>query len=173
MDSPETTRKRRELLPEFFLRLSGGQRRQPRKGEERPEEISQCLHGRSKNFETARMLHENRMRSLKTVFVLLAALISSSALAQGYRGTDFWICFPQNAVFEQGIGIELKLYIASDFRTNGYVEPQDDTTKIPFAVESGAAISLTIDSTYQLLSSSKIERKSLHVTCDHPISLYV
>src|ERR1043166_4655615 len=150
MDSPETTRKRRELLPEFFLRLSGGQRRQPRKGEERPEEISQCLHGRSKNFETARMLHENRMRSLKTVFVLLAALISSSALAQGYRGTDFWICFPQNAVFEQGIGLEQTLYISSDYRAHGTIEREDDSVQTQFSVEAGATISQEIDTTYEL-----------------------
>lgn len=117
------------------------------------------------------------MQSRKVALFALAAIlvfIASAAKAQGYRGTDFWICFPQNAILlEGGHGLEQTLYIASDYRTHGTIEREDDTVQTTFDVEAGAAVSVNIDTTYELTSSSQIERKSLHVTTNHPITLYV
>lgn len=95
-----------------------------------------------------------------------------AAHAQGYQGRDFWICFPQNAIYEQGLPIQLTLHITSDSRTTGVIQPMDDTTKYPFSVESGAEISVEVDTTLEIMSSGQVERKSLHVTCDHDITLY-
>jgi hypothetical protein len=114
------------------------------------------------------------MRLAKAVLVLIAVILSVRASAQGYRGTDFWICFPQNAINDMGSsGLEQTLFISSDYRTGGVIQPQDDSISIPFNVESGATVSIRIDTTYELTSSSQIERRSLHVTSVQPITLYV
>src|SRR4051812_2526027 len=100
------------------------------------------------------MLHHNLMQNLRTLLVFSILCFAATSFAQGYRGSDFWICFPKNAIYEQGQGAALiqTLYIASDYRTSGEIKPMDGGKSIFFDVEAGASISIDLDSTYELTS---------------------
>ncbi|MDP4199696.1 MAG: IgGFc-binding protein [Bacteroidota bacterium] len=107
----------------------------------------------------------------RIILACFLTCIAASAFGQGYQGRDFWICFPANAIYEQGTAIELTLHITSDSRTTGTIQLMNDTGKIPFSVEYGAEIPVEIDSSIVITSSGQVERKSIHVTCDHDITL--
>ncbi len=87
------------------------------------------------------------------------------------RGTDFWVCFPQNAKTEFNAGLTFKLYITGDSATKGTVIIPGKTP-IPFAFNSGEIISIDIDTDVQVLSSDKIESLGVHVHCDQPVAVY-
>ncbi len=119
------------------------------------------------------MLHDNLMQ-IARFLLFFSLLIATSAIAQGYRGTDFWVCFPKNALDNhEGAALEQRLYIAADSRTTGLIQAEDDTAGIPFSVESGTSIAIAIDSNYELHTSGQIERKSFHITSERPVSLMV
>ncbi len=109
--------------------------------------------------------------------ILLAAFFLSTGathlFAQGYRGHDFWIAFPQNAVLEDNRKLELSLFITAETRTTGTIQNMMDSSIKPFSVEGGASVQVDIDTEIELRSSSLIEPKSLHITSDHDITLYV
>src|ERR1035437_9733495 len=109
----------------------------------------------------------------RPILLLFLSFLALSARAQGYQGHDFWICFRENALHEEtGVPLQQTLHITSDSRTTGTIQPMDDTAKIPLSVESGSEISVDIDSALEIMSSGEIERKSIHITSDHDITLY-
>src|ERR1035437_307468 len=91
--------------------------------------------------------------------------------ADGYSGTDFWICFPQNAMRVDADGLQQMLYINSESRALGGIE-LGDAPRIPFGVESGSPTMIPIDSIFEIRSSGRIERKSIHVTSDRPVTVF-
>ncbi len=110
----------------------------------------------------------------RALFVFIFAIVSVATHAQGYRGRDFWICFPQNAVQEEESKIlQLSLYIASENRTNGTIANLLDNTKQTFTIESGASIERDIDTELEIRSSEQKQHNALHITSDQDISLYV
>ena len=110
-------------------------------------------------------------RSLGSLFVLL--LISANAFAQGYRGRDFWICFPENAQIEGNHILSLSLFITAEVRAAGSIENMADSSIQHFSVEGGSAMEVDIDTLIELRSAEQIERKSLHIVSDRDIMVYV
>src|SRR5579871_2066152 len=111
---------------------------------------------------------------MKRFVLFLLVLFSATAHGQGYADTDFWICFPQNALYEAGGSpLDQHVYLTSEYRSTGYIQAQNDSSRIPFALEYGTSMSIAIDSIYEVVSSGTIERKSLHVVSDQPVSVFV
>ena len=104
--------------------------------------------------------------------VILLYLVCGYAHAQGYRGRDFWVCFPQNAICEGDKTLQLSLYITSENRANVTISNLFDSSKQDFAVESGASIERDIDTEIEIDSSELVQHNSLHVISDQDISLY-
>src|SRR5579872_250381 len=109
-------------------------------------------------------------RIITTVFFLFYA---TTLLAQGYRGRDFWVCFPENAVIEGNKKLNLALFITAEARTKGTIVNMMDGSQRPFSVKSGGLAEVDIDTEIEIRSSELAESKSLHITSDHDITLYV
>ena len=107
--------------------------------------------------------------------VILLSLMCGYAHAQGYRGRDFWVCFPQNAIFERADGtLQLSLYIASENRANVTIANLlDSSDNQHFTIESGASIERDVDTEIEDRSSELIQHNALHITSDEDISVYV
>jgi len=108
-------------------------------------------------------------RIVTTLFFLLYA---TTLFAQGYRGRDFWVCFPENAVIEGNRALHLSLYITAEARTKGRIVNMMDRSRRSFSVETGASTEVDIDTEIEIGSSELAESKSLHITSDHDITLY-
>ncbi len=109
------------------------------------------------------------------LFLALGALLFTSrpVFGQGYRGRDFWVAFPKNAVIEGNKILSLSLLITSEFRTQGSIVDSRDGSNQNFSVESGAYIEEEIDTTIELVPGGDISKNSLHITSDHDISVFV
>ena len=105
-----------------------------------------------------------------TLFLVASLLIASSAQAQGYRGKDFWVAFPQNAIDEGNKILSLSLYITAESRASGKIIYLNDS--VPFSVETGSSVEIDLDTNLEMLHSGETEKKAAHVVCDHDISLY-
>jgi adhesin/invasin len=113
-------------------------------------------------------------RPMRKTLLLLALLsVASQAKAQGYRGRDFWVAFPQNAILEGNKTLSMSLVICAESRTVGDISNGQDSTHVHFNVEAGAYIEVPLDTMLEMRSSGQIERRSVHVIGDHDISLYV
>ena len=110
-------------------------------------------------------------RSLAPFLILL--LITANGFAQGYRGRDFWVCFPENAQLEGNHFLSLSLFITAEARAAGSIENMSDSSFQHFKVEGGSAIEVQIDTLMELNSSEQIEKKSLHIVSDGDIMVYV
>ncbi|SRR5579883_1108798 len=112
-----------------------------------------------------------QLRSIRRLLLCFIVLtLSVPSFAQGYRGTDFWLAFPQNAVVEGNKVLNTSLFIASEVRTKGTVTVGDSI--IPFTVETGASIRIDLDTNIEIQSNGVTEKKAVHLVCDHDISLY-
>ena len=114
----------------------------------------------------------NIPRSGGLTALILLVISATSALAQGYRGHDFWIAFPENAMLEAHHELSLSLFITAEERTSGTIQSMLDTSMRNFSVEGGASEEITIDTAFEIHSTGRFERKALHLTCDHDITLY-
>jgi len=116
------------------------------------------------------MFHLAMQRIITTAFFLLYA---TTAIAQGYRGRDFWVCFPENAAIEGNKTLHLSLFITAEARTKGTIVNMLDSSRRSFSVETDASTEVDIDTEIEIRSSELAESKSLHITSDHDITLYV
>ena len=105
--------------------------------------------------------------------VILLLLVCGYAQAQGYRGRDFWICFPQNAIVEQNHALQLSIYITAESRATGTITNLLDSTTQNFTVEYGASIERDIDTEIEIRTSERTQRNSIHITSDQDISVFV
>src|SRR5690349_2964164 len=83
---------------------------------------------------------------------LFASLLFFSNLSYAQsdnRGTDFWVCFPQNAKHEAYAGLYFKLYITSDHAAKGVVTGPGNIRQ-DFSVRAGEVISVEIDTAAQV-----------------------
>lgn len=88
------------------------------------------------------------------------------------RGTDFWVCFPQNARVEQNNLLVFKLYITGDKLTTGTVSiPGLGITK-RFSLNPSDVISVDIDSIAQVFGSDQLQKLGVHLECDNAVSVY-
>ncbi|HEY3876256.1 MAG TPA: IgGFc-binding protein, partial [Candidatus Kapabacteria bacterium] len=110
---------------------------------------------------------------MKKVLLAIFLIIPLFANAQGYRGRDFWIAFPQNAVNESGKTLSFTLFICAEQRTSGTIInlATNDTQK--FELEYGSEIECNVDTAVQMLASETFEKKSVHIMSDGDISVYV
>ncbi|HYM19434.1 MAG TPA: hypothetical protein VEW28_00345 [Candidatus Kapabacteria bacterium] len=118
-----------------------------------------------------------------TVLALILCLICSRAfsqtsdasrvISQESRGSDFWLCFPQNAQYEKtGASLTFRLFITSDKATTGTVSiPGLGITK-RFSLNGSEVITVDVDSVAQVLGSDQIQKVGVHVTADNPIAVY-
>jgi hypothetical protein len=114
--------------------------------------------------------------------LLLSVIFIAPAHSQGYSGTDFWLCFPQNAMNESQTELQQSLFISSDTHASGYVEtsiPNDGShgkkakpSRTEFTVEAGSSTAIPIDPDFEITSSGKLEAKAIHVTSDRPVSVF-
>ncbi len=109
-------------------------------------------------------------RTFATILFLLLSI--QAAQAQGCRGRDFWICLPQNSD-EESNPLSLSLYITAEARATGTIENRLDSSSRPFSVESGSVVEISLDTELELTSSERTEPKSLHITSDRDIMVYV
>lgn len=84
---------------------------------------------------------------------------------QTNMGQDFWIAFPPNTSYQ-----EIKLFISSDISTTGSVSSAVPGVGQDFSVTPGTITEILLPSGVQL--SGYIENKGIHVTANHPVSLY-
>jgi hypothetical protein len=87
------------------------------------------------------------------------------------RGTDFWVCFPQNAKNEFNAGLNFKLYITGDVAAKGIVLIPGNKS-IPFSIAAGEVTSINIDTNVQVMSSDRVEALGIHVHSDQPVAIY-
>ncbi|MEP7235952.1 MAG: IgGFc-binding protein, partial [Ignavibacteriota bacterium] len=87
------------------------------------------------------------------------------------RGTDFWVCFPQNAKEEFTSGLNFKLFITGDARASGSVQIPGKLP-IPFLAKAGEVVSIDIDTSMQIVGSDKIRKLGIHVISDVPVAVY-
>ena len=114
--------------------------------------------------------HQSWFRILLTLFILSLSL---PVFAQGYRGHDFWVCFPQNRVQDGRKVLQQSIYITSESRAKGQIENWVDGSKQPFSIEAGASASFEVDTLTEITSNGETENKSLHITSDNDITVYV
>jgi hypothetical protein len=98
--------------------------------------------------------------------------LSLSAFAQSdNRGTDFWVCFPQNAAFESA-GLVFKLYITGDQASTGTVTGAGSSFPLHFSLKPGEVISVDIDTILQVFGSDQVSALGVHVVSDNPVAVY-
>ncbi len=109
-------------------------------------------------------------------FIVLLLICSAVPVKKAHaqsdtRGTDFWVCFPQNAKEEFNSGLHFKLYITGDHAAKGRVEVPNKPA-IPFAITAGEIISIDIDSSEEIKGSEMRMALGIHVLSDNPIAVY-
>lgn len=112
---------------------------------------------------------------MQKVVLVLAALcfLGSSVFGQGYRGKDFWIAFGRNARPERNHNESITLHIAAEHRSHGTVEFQNGDSPMTVGVEGGAATSIELDTSLQILSYGSPERKAIHLSFDNDVTVTV
>lgn len=112
--------------------------------------------------------------SLLSVIFLFLCIFTSVNIADAQpdtRGTDFWVCFPQNAKNEFNAGLAFKLYITGDYATSGTILMQGKSA-IHFSIKAGEIISIDIDTTLQVFGSDQIQNLGIHVHSDQPVAVF-
>jgi hypothetical protein len=112
--------------------------------------------------------------SLSLIVLLFISIFAPAKNANAQtdtRGTDFWVCFPQNAKNEFNAGLAFKLYITGDLATKGTVLVPGKPS-IPFAIKPGEVIGIDIDTNMQVFGSDVIRSLGIHVHCDQPVAVY-
>ena len=111
-------------------------------------------------------------------FIVLLLVSSSLQVKKGYaqsdtRGTDFWVCFPQNAKNENiGTALKFKLYITGDQAATGKVTLPVNRPSIPFSIKAGEIIGIDIDTILQIFRSDQVMKLAVHVQSDQPVAVY-
>ena len=86
------------------------------------------------------------------------------------EGKDFWLAFLEN--FNEG-GIVLKVYITSEYNTNGTISIPLQSWTQAFSVSANQGI--VIEVPYDLAYSANdeiIEQKGIHIIADHNITVW-
>ncbi len=117
--------------------------------------------------------HSNHtMRRATFILLFIFSALTTISHAQGYRGRDFWICFPANALLEGNKVLHQSVFITAESRTTGMIENSMTGSKTPFSIEAGASTAIELDSELQMVSSGQIEKKSVHITSEKEITVY-
>jgi hypothetical protein len=102
------------------------------------------------------------------VFFLTSLSVNVFAQSDN-RGTDFWVCFPQNAQYENA-GIIFRLYITADQDANGTVTGISKNKR--FSLKAGKVASIDIDTIAQVMGSEQVQNVGIHIQSDQPVSVY-
>src|SRR2546423_7637602 len=98
---------------------------------------------------------------LRTIWILgLLGLLLFPNLSHAQtdnRGTDFWVCFPQNAKHEAYAGLNFRLYITGDHAAKGVVTGPGNIRQ-EFSLRAGEVISIEIDTMAQVFGSDQIQK---------------
>jgi hypothetical protein len=111
------------------------------------------------------------MKKIAIVSFIVLIYCSNAWAQHDTRGTDFWVCFPQNAKHEAFAGLNFKLYITSDTPAKGIVTGLGSKQQ-NFSVEAGKVIVVDVDTSAQVLGSDRIQNLGIHVQSDQPIAVY-
>lgn len=106
----------------------------------------------------------------KPLFTLLALMtICASSFAQypDSKGTDFWLAFPRN--FSGGA---LSFFISSDVATSGTLTVPGGAYTQTFTTTPGVVSTLSIPSSFEVLTSDGIENKGIHIVSNDEIAVY-
>src|SRR5438132_9774847 len=108
----------------------------------------------------------------KIYFSFVVSLFTVQAIAQtDNRGTDFWVCFPQNAKHEAFAGLNFRLYITGDKAAKGVVTGLGNLRR-EFSIVAGEILPVEIDTSAQIFGSDEIQKLAIHVQCDQPVAVY-
>src|SRR5205814_622657 len=102
---------------------------------------------------------------------LLILLVAASAHAQGYRGKDFWVAFPKNAIIEGNLILSQSLFVTAEARARVQIDCLDSI--LPFTVETGASMEIEVDTDLEMRAPELTEHKAIHITSDRDISVFV
>src|SRR3989442_14908224 len=109
----------------------------------------------------------------KVILVIVLILGAFQASAQGYRGRDFWIAFPQNAILEANKVLTLGVFICAESRTVVDITTPMDSSRQHILVEAGAAVEGPLDSAVAMRCSGQGEKRAEPGLAHHAISLYL
>ncbi len=113
---------------------------------------------------------------LLILFVLVIISCASTSFAQSqhkadYRGTNFWVAFPENAKSENGSIPKLSIVAIGDKGTNvRFVLPSKTKSG---QIGSDRFIECIVDTGFQVLGDESISAKGILVVADHIVSVYV
>lgn len=110
-------------------------------------------------------------------------LMSMSGLsAQTTEGTEFWLVFQKNFLdsvaddrtdeLRPAEPLKLSVTVTARRDAKGYLECPSLGLSYPFEVEGGKTVTIRVDPGLQLVSDGVVEKKSLHVVADRPVSVY-
>src|SRR2546423_3657035 len=126
----------------------------------------------SSYFTNFSLMTMKKIRSASfIVFFLLAALSGFASAQSDNRGTDFWVCFPQNAKNEFNAGLAFKLFITGDQDTKGTVSGAGIDPK-HFEFKAGEVAAIDIDTSVQIIGSDFVQNLGIHVMTDKPVAVY-
>src|SRR4051812_46906126 len=85
-------------------------------------------------------------------FLAIISMVAENACAQtDNRGTDFWVCFPQNAKEEFNAGLAFKLFITGDYDTKGRITGGGIDPAKRFELKAGEVVTINIDTSFQVV----------------------
>jgi hypothetical protein len=87
------------------------------------------------------------------------------------RGRDFWVCFPQNAKYENA-GLNFRLYITGDKDTRGTVTIPGLGISKTFFVNANEILPVEIDTIAQVFGSDQIQKLGVHLVADNPVAVF-
>jgi hypothetical protein len=108
------------------------------------------------------------MKKVLKAIILTAVIAIPLSVFADNRGTDFWICFPQNY---DGTGSPV-LYIASDFNTSGTVNAYAMGSPYYFQVVAGGYATVTLPYPAASTGDDSKTQTGIHITSDQPVSIY-
>lgn len=94
------------------------------------------------------------------------------------EGTEFWICFQKNyrdfdrETRKRSDSLSLELFITSNQNANVRIEIDGIGYRWDFTVRAGTVSNIKIDTSAQVTSVNKHERRAVHIVSDNPIAVY-
>lgn len=103
------------------------------------------------------------------VFIILISSLTSVA-QNGYRGKEFWIAFPQNAIGKTEYPLEQTLHITGPEGTQGVVKELLTGNEYPFTIGAIGSWKCSIDTTITVISEG-IHKAGIQIAATEDISV--
>jgi len=108
----------------------------------------------------------------RLVLAFLLILIACSHLfaQNGYKGKEFWIAFPQNALAQSEYALEQTVYITGPEGTQGIVKEGATGNEYPFTLNVLGSWKCSIDTANTVITEG-IHKSSIHIAATEDITV--